>query len=297
MEASKKRRLFRIVTAVWALAAFGLRIWTVTACKVGFQSGNSGDVSDVRILAPRFVLILTLVFSLAGLVLLLVFGSCFRKTPCTDRVFSRPGIWVFLPLAGACLLLAGSLPAVLELLKGAAVAKFRLLTALFGLVSAILTVPVLLRRSVLGKNAFWFQFPLVVFSGMNMIYHFRNWSHDPIIADIAPLALAAICFLLSTMLIAGFSLNVGRRRSTAVWGSMAVIFTAMCLPDFLLGVKSGVSVLLTWLGLALWCGYHAAMLVAAADSAEADAPALEPDAPEAPEPPAEAGTPSEPSET
>ena len=262
MEYPKKLRLFSVAAAVWVAAAFGLRFLILK---------NSASL-DGRILAPRSALIWTLVFSLAGLVLLTVLSRFFRKTPCTDAVFSKAGLWVIPSLAGAVLIFAGNLPAPVALVRGLgkqpfsellqSVDKFRLLTSFVGLIAAVLmAVAVLLRPRRKGSNLFWLQLPLILFAGMNMIYHFRSWSHDPIVLDIAPLALASICTLLGVLLTAGFSLRVGRRRSTALWCALSVIFTAMCLPDFLLGAKSSKSILLIWLGLALWCGFHAGMLV------------------------------------
>lgn len=261
MEYPKKLRLFWIAAAVWAAAAFGLRFLILS---------NSATL-DGRILAPRSALIWTLAFSLAGLVLLVVLGRFFRKTPCTDAVFSRTGFWLIPPLTGAALIFVGNLPAPAALVRGLgkqpfsellqSVDKLRLLTALVGLVAAVLMVVIaLLRRRQKGNGLFWAQLPLILFAGMNMIYYFRRWSHDPIVLDITPLALASICSLLGIVMIAGFSLRVGRRRSTALWCALSPVFTAMALPDYLMGAKSSRSILLIWLGLALWCGFHAGML-------------------------------------
>lgn len=265
MDASNQRRRFWIAAAVWCAAAFGLRLLIL----------HNSVMLDRRILASRSALLWTLIFSLAGLVLLYVLGLGFRKTPAVDTVFCRNGLWTIPALLGAALLFAGNLPPLLALLRGegiGSIGKLRLLAALFGLTAAPLMAAVLLGRRVLGKNAFWLQLPLILFAGVNMICHFRTWSHDPIILDIAPLALSAVCFLLGVVLIAGFSVLVGRRRSTAVWCSMAVIFTAMSLPDYLQGAKNDVFVLLSWLGLALWCGWHAVMLIADPNPEAGDAP-------------------------
>lgn len=272
MEASNQRRFFWIAAAVWTVASFGLR----------FLILHNSVVAHGRILAGRSALLWTLILALAGLLLLWGLSGFFRKKPCTDRVFSRGGYWFILPLAGALLLLIGNLPPVLALLRsfgkqsfdGAirSIGKLQLLSALFGLISALLMAAVLLRRSLLGKNAFWLQLPLILFTGTNMIRHFRAWSHDPIVLDIAPMALSALCFLLAVVMISGFSVSVGRRRSTGIWCAMAVICTAMILPDYLLGAKTDIHALLIWLGQALWCGFHGGMLLTEPDPAGNDAP-------------------------
>ena len=78
---------------------------------------------------------------------------------------------------------------------------------------------------------------------------------------ITPLLLGWTCCMVETMLLTGFPLDAGHRRSGVLFGLAAVVFTCMTLPDYALGLRTGFSDLLILIGLALWCGEAAFALL------------------------------------
>ena len=66
---------------------------------------------------------------------------------------------------------------------------------------------------------------------VRLILSFQSWNTDPSIHDYALRLLAAICCMLGTYQLAGFCLDVGRRRMTAFWTLCATVFSAVGFVD------------------------------------------------------------------
>ena len=288
MRSNDSGRMLRAALG-FAAALLGLRLYTLL-CAVG-EDG----------LLPRgsWVLPLTVLLSAACFVTLGLLGLRLNRLPGADRCFVG-GAWESCGIFAGLLLFAGSLISLLQtaelgslnaLLQTRAYAEFALrLSHVLGMASgASMIAVILLRRN--GKNSYWPQALMSFFMLLSMVLRFRDWSHEPLVIEIVPQLLALICSMVCVMLISGFALGVGHRRSSVSFGLCAGIFTLTALPDFLLrGLSAGD--LLICLGLGLWCAVHALRLLQpdvqneTAPEAADEAPAPEADAAEPPEAPA-----------
>lgn len=104
-----------------------------------------------------------------------------------------------------------------------------------------------------GPGLFWCRLLPALFSGAALTLRFQGWNHDPLIIRITPPLLAWVCCMVETMLLTGFPLKAGHRRSSVLFGLCAGIFTCMTMADYLLGQSADLSEALILLGLALWC--------------------------------------------
>lgn len=71
-----------------------------------------------------------------------------------------------------------------------------------------------------------------VYLVVRLILNFQSWNTDPSIHDYCYRLLAAICTMLAAYHLAGFCLDVGRRRMTAFWALCAVVFNAIAFVDY-----------------------------------------------------------------
>lgn len=196
--------------------------------------------------------------------------------PGREDCFSRKPLYLFLGLAAAALLLTGSLMGLLD--RGDGAEPTLLASALAGCFSALCMGFLALTRSR-DSALFWLRLPLPLTVGLLLILRFQAWSHDPLVIHIAPLLLAWTCFLVETMLLTGFPLGAGHRRSAVLFGLSAGCFACMSLPDYLLGLRQDLPDLLTLLGVALWCVCAALELLRRPVQSERAAPAAAPETP------------------
>lgn len=194
------------------------------------------------------VTVLLCALSFAGLCLL---ALRLNGRPGRESLFSVQGIWLPLKLIGAGLLLAGSVLLLAGLDKLSFGSADTLVPAA-GLVSALLMGWTALREKR-GAWFFWVRLIPSLFTGAALIVRFRTWSYDPMIIHIVPELLAWTCCMVAMMLLTGFSLNVGHRRSGVLFGLSAGVFTCMTVPDYFLSDRLTLPDLLTVLGVALWC--------------------------------------------
>lgn len=181
---------------------------------------------------------------------LLLLALRLNPLPGREDCFSRKPLYLFLGLASTALLLTGSL---LNLLDPAAVAETApLAAALAGILSALCMGWIALTQSR-SAGLFWLRLPLALSTGLLLILRFQDWSHDPMVIHIAPLLLAWTCCMVETMLLTGFPLKAGHRRSAALFGLAAGCFVCMALPDYFLGLRKALPDLFILLGVALWC--------------------------------------------
>ncbi|MBO4419188.1 MAG: hypothetical protein J5789_05140 [Oscillospiraceae bacterium] len=176
-----------------------------------------------------------------------------NRLPGRENAFSVQGLWLPVKLIAAGLLLAGCVLALTEL-EQFSLKSAELLIPVAGAVSALLLGWNSLRERR-GESFFWVRLVPAIFTGAALVLRFRVWSHDPMVIHILPSLLAWTCCMVEMMLLSGFSLNVGHRRSAVLFGLAAGMFACMTVPDYLLGESGRVSLpdLLTLLGVALWC--------------------------------------------
>ena len=243
MKRSDLIRPILLLTGVWALGGLILRVITLT------RSINEDGL--VRVGSPA--LAITMVFSLLGMGLLTWFCLRLNRLPGSEACFPVAGGLRGAMFAAPILLLAGcfvSLAAPVESRDDAL-----RIADLAGVGMALLMGATLLIRP--GKSRFWPRFLPAVWALAMMILRFRSWTQDPLIIRIAPTLMAVLCDLLSLMLLSGFSLGAGHRRSTVLFGLAAGVFTLMSVPDHLTGLYGTVGELLALLGLAVWNVGHA----------------------------------------
>ena len=211
------------------------------------------------------VTVLASVFCFAGLCLL---ATRLNRLPGTEACFTkRPG-FLFCKLAAAVLVLLGGLTTLLDR-TGEAEKALRL--ASFSGIAAALAMAWTALAANRGRQLFWLRLIPALYVGAALIIRFRGWSHDPLTIHIAPLLLAWTCCMVEMMLLTGFPLDAGHRRSGVLFGLAAGVFACMAVPDFLFGQQIGLPDLLTLLGLALWCAAAAFELLRKQVQAEAPA--------------------------
>lgn len=194
-----------------------------------------------------------------------------NRLPGTEACFSRSSVSLFLRLAAAILVFFGAL---MTILNGTAAATHRV-AAFSGLAAALSMLWTALSPSR-GSSLFWLRLVTALYAAAALILRFRDWSHDPQIIHIVPLLLTWTCCMVETMLLTGFPLNAGHRRSAVLFGLAGAVFACMLLPDCLLGLRKDLPDLLTLLGLVLW-GAEAAVSLLRKPVQEEEAPALPPE--------------------
>lgn len=194
---------------------------------------------------PITVLACALCF--AGLALL---SLRLNRLPGGEHCFTGRPLWLFWKLTGGILLFFGAL---LTLLDGRTAPDLaQRLSAWGGMLAGLLLVVIALLPKR-GAGCFWLRFLAALYTGAALVIRFRVWSHDPMVIHILPTLLAWTCCMVEMMLLSGFSLNAGHRRSAVLFGLAAGSFTCMTAPDYLLGLRTELPELLTLLGLALCC--------------------------------------------
>lgn len=68
---------------------------------------------------------------------------------------------------------------------------------------------------------------------VRLIVHFQSWNTDPSVHDYAYQLLAAICAMLGTFQLAGFSFDKGKRRMSLFWCLCSVFFCGITVADSL----------------------------------------------------------------
>lgn len=204
------------------------------------------DAQGLPAPGSKVLLLTVLVCALCfGGLWLLSFGL--NRLPGTEACFSRRGLALFGGLAAGLLVLFGSAMTLLE--GGETLDSFQRYTAMGGGLSGLLMLWTALDKR---GGVFWARLELAIFTGATLILRFQTWSHDPLVLHILPAVLAQACVLVAVVLLPAFSLSVGHRRSTVLFGLATAVFTLMSLPDHFLGLSDGLPRLLVQLGLCLW---------------------------------------------
>lgn len=262
MEHKKYARTLRRAALLGALLLAGFRVLTL---KLALDENG---------LLPRGSLFLPLTILLSACVFggLWMLSARLNPLPGREDCFSDGPVWMLLRLAAAAAVFFGAL---LALLNGTA--------ELDGLGKAILWVGMASGLAMAwtgaaprrGAGCFWLRFLPAVYTVAALIQRFRTWSHDPLVIHFAPLLLAWACCMVEMMLLSGFSLGAGHRRSGVLFGLGVGVFACMALPDQFLGQRAALPDLLTLLGLALWCAAAAFDLLR--DRVQKELPPAEPE--------------------
>ena len=242
MNYSKAAALLRWIALLCTVLLAALR---VTVLKTAFDAEGLLPIGSYAL--PITVLACGLFFGL-----LWFLSTRLNRLPGREAFFSVQGIWLPLKLLAAALLLTGSLLTLRDLPEYGW--NGDTIIPAVGILSALLMVWNSLQERR-GRAFFWVRLVPTLFTGAALVLRFRDWSHDPLVIHIVPVLLAWTCSMVEMMLLSGFSLNVGHRRSAVLFGLGAGMFTCMVLPDYFLTEPARMTLpdLLTLLGVAFWC--------------------------------------------
>ncbi len=122
---------------------------------------------------------------------------------------------------------------------------FAAIAGALGLVAAAcLCVQALLRRE--GKASAAAGMVITLALVVDLISRFRHWSSDPMVRDYCFQLFACLFAMLAAFHLAGFPMNLGRRRTAIFTALCAGFFCLICLAD------PGTDSRLHYAGLALW---------------------------------------------
>jgi hypothetical protein len=240
MKYRKSALLLRWIALLFAILLAVLR---VAVLKTAFDENGLLPIGS-KVL-PLTVLACAVCFGI-----LWFLSSRLNGFPGRENFFSVQGVWLPMKLLSAGLLLAGSVLALRELKEFAFNGDTVIPCA--GILSALLLGWTSLRERR-GRAFFWVRLIPLLFTGAALVLRFRAWSHDPLVIHIVPALLAWTCCMMEMMLLTGFSLNVGHRRSGILFGLGAGMYACMTVPDYFLTERMALSDLLALLGVALWC--------------------------------------------
>ena len=248
MERTKAAKLLRWTAVACAVFLAALR---VVILKTAFDENGLLPVGSKA-------LIVTVLASVACFAALWLLSLRLNPLPGTEACFSRRPIFLVCGVVASILVFIGALT---SLLAGVEETEKALRIASFSGMAAALAMLWSALAADRGRQLFWLRLIPALYAGAALIIRFRSWSHDPLIIHIVPLLLAWTCCMVEMMLLTGFPLGAGHRRSGALFGLAAVVFTSMAIPDYILGLQAGLHDLLTLVGLALWGGAAALELL------------------------------------
>ena len=255
-----------LFAGIWAALSLILRLITL----------SNLDADGLLPLGSPLVPATVAVCLLGGLATVVL---CLRlnRLPGREACFEGGAGWSCGEILAAVLL---ALSAVLQLRHAEELERPRLVLEYLGLAMSLAlgALALLPRRS--GGLRFWLRFLPALWACGGMILRFQSWSRDPLLFLLTPTFLAYLSSLAALMLLTGFPLKAGHRRSTAAFGLCAGVYTLMLLPDYLMGLCGSLAELLLLAGLGLWSLLHALRLLRPgiqAETAAPEAPAVRPD--------------------
>lgn len=248
MEHTKTARLLGWVAVLCAVILAVLR---VVILKTAFDENGLLPVGSKA-------LVVTVLAAACCFAALWLPATRLNRLPGTEACFPRSSVSLFLRLAAVILVFFGALMSLFDRTDDGETAMR--LASFSGMAAALAMLWTALSADR-GRLLFWPRLVTALYVGAALIIRFRDWSHDPLIIHIAPLLLAWTCCMVEMMLLTGFPLRAGHRRSGALFGLAAGVFTCMSIPDYVLGLRSGLPDLLSLLGLALWCAEAAFALL------------------------------------
>ena len=256
----------RVLRAAAGLGAAGLTALRVVTLRTAFDEDG---------LLPRgsHVLTLTVLAAVCVFGVLWFLSSRLNKLPGTEDSFAFRRSWMVPKLVAAELLFLGGPLTLLDGQTTLTPAAILLAVAEFGMVIPFVWTALASNRE---PFFFWVRLAPALFAGASMILRFQSWSHDPLVIHVVPSLLAWVCCMMEMMLLTGFSLNVGHRRSTVLFGLAAGVFACMAVPDYFLSRRITLPDLLTLLALGLWSVTYALELLRYRVQSEQPKPAPKP---------------------
>lgn len=235
------RAVLALLTAVLgAIALTGLRYYQLWRC----MDENGLLIPGSRV-AWGFVALI--VIGVAALVLLLVDTD---RAPGTERCF----ITGILPKLCSALAAAG-------FMAGCAISSMNTQlgdtahTVIFtvGVVcGALLVISDALRIMGRRSNFLLLLIPSV-FLAAKLVIDFKNWSVDPNVIHFCFKLLASVTVMLACFNLAGFPLDLGKKRTTIFLCLLAFAFSAMTAADFILQRSCPLGEFLIYICLGVWC--------------------------------------------
>ena len=236
----KRSKTARALCWASVLGAAALTVLRAVILKTSFDENGLLPVGSLA--QPLTVLAAACCFAVLCILTLRL-----NRLPGTEACFSRSPVSLFLRLAAAILVFFGALTTIL----GGSETTVQRIAAFSGLAAALAMLWTALSPDR-SSSLFWLRLVTALYAAAALILRFRDWSHDPQIIHVVPLLLPWTCCMVETMLLTGFPLNAGHRRSGVLFGLAAAVFACMLLPDCLFGLRKDLPELLTLLGLVLW---------------------------------------------
>lgn len=182
------------------------------------------------------VLMIVLALYLALLIVLL---RPLRRKRSWQEVFPAGSSMYYPQLLCALLLFIGN---IFVLMKGSAAVQLQIVSSFtrvfsrllpwFGFAAAACIGVFCVQRIQKKTPSPLLYMAVSVYLVVRLILNFQSWNTDPSIHDYCYRLLAAICTMLAAYHLAGFCLDVGRRRMTAFWALCAVVFNAIAFVDY-----------------------------------------------------------------
>lgn len=195
--------------------------------------------ADGTLLSGSHRYIVLLVVLVLYLALLIVLLRPLRRKRSWQEVFPAGSSLYYPQLLCALLLFVGN---ICVLAKGPAVAQQQIVSSFtrvssrllpwLGFAAAACIGVFCVQRVQKRKPSPLLYMVVSVYLVVRLILNFQSWNTDPSIHDYCYRLLAAICTMLAAYHLAGFCLDVGRRRMTAFWALCAVVFNAIAFVDY-----------------------------------------------------------------
>jgi len=142
-------------------------------------------------------------------------------------------VCVILTVAAAGLLLAANISSLLSgAPDGTLLERYLIrLTDLLGILSALAFVAAAGAQHRSGRPGAWTCLLPVVYFVLRLIFHFKSWSTDPVILDYCFKLFGEITVMLSVFYAGGFLFDKGKRRLTAFFCLIGMVFAGITLAD------------------------------------------------------------------
>ena len=100
-----------------------------------------------------------------------------------------------------------------------------------------------------------------VFLAAKLVIDFKNWSVDPNVIDFCFKLLASVTAMLACFNLAGFPLDLGKKRTTVFFCLLAFVFCTMTAADWLLQKNCPTQEFILYVSLGLWCLINGCILL------------------------------------
>lgn len=223
--------LIFVATLLFSVAGFFLRLTQLSSEMLPNGFLAEGSWLHIVLLALTAVLLLGLILLLRPLEQRARWCSAFSKAPFANILLLLAALGIL--VSNLLLIITGNeLPA-------SAVSAPRMIAVLnsarpaFGIIAAA-CVAAFAIACLLGKKASPLYFMIVsVYLTVRLILHFQRWNTDPSIHTYGYQLLAAICTMLGSFQLAGFSFDKGKRRICLFWCLCAIFFCSITGADCL----------------------------------------------------------------